>query len=67
MDTPAGYYALAMSRQCGARLSEFTIKAIAQAAFEEFDSMAKRKGKRAACAWAGVIERAIEKDAAGVH
>jgi hypothetical protein len=56
-----------MSRQCVASLSEFTIKAIDQAAFEEFDSMAKRKGKRAACAWAGVIERAIEKDAAGVH
>jgi hypothetical protein len=67
MDTPGGYYALAMSRQCVGTISEFTVKAIIDAAFREFDALATRKGKRAACAWVYGVERAVEKDVARIR
>ncbi len=61
MDTPAGFYALAMSRQCAA-MPEAELRAIAKAAMVELDDIAKRKGKAAACKWVDDLEKEIVRD-----
>jgi hypothetical protein len=61
MDTPAGYYALAMSRQCG-ELGEAKLMSIAKESMLQFDEIKHQKGKNAACAWADNLEKAIVRD-----
>jgi bacterioferritin-associated ferredoxin len=60
MDTPAGYYALAMSRQC-TQLGESRIRELAKTAMLELDQLAKEKGAKAACASVGNLEKTILK------
>jgi hypothetical protein len=61
MDTPAGYYALAMSRQCTG-LGESRIRVISKNAMLALDQIAKHRGANAACAWVDNLEAAIVKD-----
>ena len=61
MDTPAGYYALAMARQCR-ELGEDRLTAIFKESILQFDEIKREKGKNAACAWADKLENAIVQD-----
>lgn len=62
MDSPAGYYALAMARQCAA-LGESKFMPIAKQAMLDFDKTAKLRGKKTACAMADNLARAVRRDA----
>jgi hypothetical protein len=64
MDSPAGYYALAMTRQC-ADLGEEKTLSLAREAMEELDRVAKRRGKAAACQWVDGVEREVTRAATG--
>lgn len=61
MDTPAGYYALAVTRQCR-ELGEDKLTAIFKDAILQFDEIKREKGRNAACAWADKLEKAIVQD-----
>ena len=61
MDSPAGYYALAMSRKCN-ELGEDKLASIFTNAMLEFDSIMKKKGKRRACLWADEVEKSVNAD-----
>jgi hypothetical protein len=61
MDTPAGFYALAMTRQCK-DLSEEELFKVGMAAMLKLDGLAKEKGKAAACKWVDELEKAIVSD-----
>jgi hypothetical protein len=61
MDTPAGYYALAMTRQCS-QMGEDKLTAVFKKAVSQFDEIKREKGKNAACAWVDKLERAIVQD-----
>lgn len=63
MDTPAGYYALAASRECVHNgLEESKLTSIGTQAMTNFDNIAKQKGKAAACRWVDGLEKSIEED-----
>jgi hypothetical protein len=64
MDSPAGYYALAMSRKCSA-LGEKNLTAKAMNAMREFDQVARQKGKQSACKWADALEKAVNVEKRG--
>ena len=64
MDTPAGYYALAMSKQCN-HLSEGEFLAIAKTAMLRLDEMVKQKGRAAACKFVDKLEKSLIKDLKG--
>jgi hypothetical protein len=59
MDTPAGYYALAMSRQCAQTMEEDKIKAFAKEAMLQLDAIAKRSGRAGACRWVNDVEKEV--------
>ncbi len=61
MDSPAGYYALAMARKC-IGLGETKMKEITKNAMLEFDHVKKVKGKKDACRWADSVEKAVNDD-----
>jgi hypothetical protein len=61
MDTPAGYYALAMTRQCSA-MGEDKLKTIFKDSILQFDEIKREKGKNAACAWTDKLEKAIVQE-----
>lgn len=58
MDSPAGYYALAVSRQC-AGFGEDKVKAVAMRAMEELDAVVKKKGRAAGCRWVDAVEKDV--------
>lgn len=58
MDSPAGYYALAMSRQCNG-MPEAEVRAVTMKAMKELDRIAKSKGVKAACTFVFDLEKAI--------
>ena len=55
MDSPAGYYALAMSRQCAQVMTEEKIKTAFMSAAKEIDDAAKKGGKAGACGFVDQI------------
>lgn len=58
MDSRAGYYALAMFKQCkGIPKSEMMPKIVR--AMEELNGMVKQKGSSVACRWVDEIERSV--------
>jgi hypothetical protein len=59
MDSPAGYYALAMSRQCAQVMTEEKIKAAFMFAAKEMDDAAKKGGKAGACRFVDQVEREV--------
>ena len=61
MDTPAGFYALAMARQCKS-LREDELSKAGMAAMVKLDEIAKQKGKAAACKWVDDLEKSIVSD-----
>jgi hypothetical protein len=64
MDSPVGYYALAMSRQCK-DLKEEELMTIAKSAMQRLDKIADERGKPGACKWVDDLEKAIRKDIVG--
>lgn len=58
MDSPAGYYALAISRQC-ASLGEEQLKSATKAAMMELDDVVRRKGRGEGCRWVDAVERDV--------
>jgi hypothetical protein len=63
MDSPAGYYALAMARQCSG-LEKSSLESIMGNSMKQFDDLAKQRGKRFACNWVDDLAKAIAHDAA---
>ena len=61
MDTPAGFYTLAMTRQCS-EMGEDKLMAILKEAALQFDEGKREKGKKAACEWVDKLEKAIVQD-----
>ena len=61
MDSPAGYYALAMSRKC-TELGDQKLESLIKNAMLEFDSVMKKHGKKRACLWADEIENSVNAD-----
>jgi hypothetical protein len=61
MDSPAGYYALAMSRQCAQDMTEEKIKTAFMSAAKEIDDAAKKGGKAGACRFVDQVEREITR------
>ncbi|WP_156898202.1 hypothetical protein [Methylocapsa acidiphila] len=59
MDSPAGYYALAMSRQCAKSMGEETLKAITTDAMKQLDGLARQRGRVGACRWVQDVERNV--------
>jgi hypothetical protein len=58
MDSPAGYYALAMSRQCK-NLAENELKAISLEAMKKVDAAARRYGRAGACRFVDEVEQQV--------
>jgi hypothetical protein len=61
MDSPAGYYALAMSRQCAVNMTEDKINESFVAAASEVDAVAKKGGRAGACRFVDQVEREVMK------
>lgn len=61
MDSPAGYYSLAMSRQCSANMTEEEIKLSFKSAAQEVDNAAKKGGKVGACRFVDQVEQEVTK------
>jgi hypothetical protein len=61
MDSPAGYYVLAMSRQCAHGMTEEKMKAAFMSAAREIDDAAKKGGKAGACRFVDQVEREIAR------
>ena len=61
MDSNAGYYALAMTRQCA--LNEEQLMSIGKSAMGQLDRIVKTQGKAAACRWVDGIEREVMRAA----
>lgn len=61
MDSPAGYYALAMSRQCAQGLTEEKMKAAFMSAAREIEDAAKKGGKAGACRFVDQVEREVAR------
>ena len=59
LDTPAGFYALAKSRQCVPTLTEPMLHTAFLAAAKEVDDVATTGGKDAACRFVDQVEREI--------
>jgi hypothetical protein len=59
MDSPAGYYALAMSRQCAQSIDEDKLRAIAMEAMRQLDVIAKQMGRAKACNWVDGVEKEV--------
>jgi hypothetical protein len=59
MDSPAGYYALAMSRQCAQSMDEEKLKAITMDAMKQLDGLARQRGRVGACRWVQDVERNV--------
>lgn len=64
MDSPVGYYALAMSRQCRG-LKEEEIMALTKSAMQRLDKIVDERGKKGACKWVDDLERVIRKEIVG--
>lgn len=61
MDSPAGYYALAVSKQCAQSLDEDKLEAIATDAMRQLDTVVKQKGRTQACHWVERIEKEVRR------
>jgi hypothetical protein len=59
MDSPAGYYALAMSRQCASNMTKEEIKMAFMSAAREIDMAARKGGKAGACRFADQVQREV--------
>jgi hypothetical protein len=60
MDTPAGYYALAMSKKC-TPLGEKSLTPKIRSAMAELDAMIRQKGAPDGCRWVDELERTVIK------
>jgi len=58
MDSPAGYYALAMTKQC-APLGEQKLLATFREGMKELDALAKQQGRSAACKFVDDVEKQV--------
>lgn len=61
MDSPAGYYALAMSRQCTPVMTKEKFKTAFMSATKEIDNAAKKGGKAGACQFVDQVEREVAR------
>lgn len=61
MDSPAGYYALAMSRQCAVNMTEDKINNSFLTAANEVDAVAKKGGRAGACRFVDQVEHEVMK------
>jgi len=63
MDSPAGLYALSMTRQCMS-LGKSELESIARSAMEELDRVVNQRGKTAACQWVDRVEQEVMRSRA---
>ena len=63
LDSPSGYYALAMSRQCGQAMTEEQVKTVFMSAAKEIDTAARKGGKAGACRFVDQVEREVARSA----
>ncbi|WP_349958083.1 hypothetical protein [Rhizobium sp. ZPR3] len=61
MDTPAGVYALSMSRPCAQSMTEAQIKDAFMKTADQIDNLAKAKGRVAVCKWMDGLEREVKR------
>jgi hypothetical protein len=62
MDTPAGYYALALARQCAGSLSQSEIRSVAKAAMLSFDRIEMERDNAAACLSVSNLREHVEQN-----
>jgi hypothetical protein len=61
MDTPAGYYALAMARKCNVRGTSYLMN-LTKRSMLEFDKVKEKKGVDTACRWADNVAASVNSD-----
>ncbi|NTF59420.1 hypothetical protein G6L12_31395 [Agrobacterium rhizogenes] len=61
IDTPAGVYALSMSRQCAQSMNDAQIKDAFMKTANQIDNIAKKKGRSAVCNWMDGLEREVKR------